>query len=97
MMVSTIHFDSILVERLGIISTFQDDWLHDPAINLHHGESYPNQESKKGTTSFSEEIQMCCTFKKSYSAVSQEFLRNRKRPQKAESRAISYGSNELQY
>ena len=97
MMVSTIHFDSILVERLEIISTFQDDWLHNTAINFHHGENYRNQESKKSTKSFSEEIQMCCTSKKSYSAVPQEFLRNGKHLHKEESRAISYGSNELQY
>ena len=47
MMVSTIHFGSILVESLKIISTFQDVWLHDTAINFHHGENYLNQSPKK--------------------------------------------------
>ena len=71
MMVSTItlHFGSTLVESLEIISSFQDGWLHDTTINIHLREIYRNQESKKNTKSFSEDIQMCCTFKKSYSAV----------------------------
>ena len=47
MIVSTIHFGSILVESLDIISTFQYGWLHNTVINIHHGENYRNQESKK--------------------------------------------------
>ena len=72
--------NSILVKSLEIISTFQDDCLHDTANNIHHRENYRNQESRKSTKSFSEEIQVCCTFKKSYSAVPQKLLQNRKLP-----------------
>ena len=40
-MVPTIYFVSLLVESSEIICTFQDGWLHDTAINIHHGENYP--------------------------------------------------------
>ena len=96
-MASTIHFDSILVKSLEIISTLQNGWLHGTAINIHHRENFRNYESKEITKSFSEELEMCCTFKKSNSALPQKLLRNRKRPDKEESCAISYGSNEFQY
>ena len=55
MMVSSIHFGSILVESLKIINAFQNGWLHDTVINIHHGENYRDQESKKLTKNFSEE------------------------------------------
>ena len=89
-MVSTIHFGSILVASLENISTSQDGWLHDATINIHHGKSHWNQEPQKSTKSFPEEIQMFCAFKKSYSAVPQEFLWNGKCPHKEETWAISY-------
>ena len=96
MVVSTIHFVFMLVQSLEIISTFQQSWLHDTTINIQNGDNFWNQESKKSTKCFSEEFQMCRIFKKNFSAVTQEFLRNRKCPQKEESWAIFYGSNELQ-
>ena len=63
MVVPSIHFGSMLVGSLKIISTFQDGWLYDTAINIHHGENFRNQEPQKSTKSFSEEIQMCSSFK----------------------------------
>ena len=64
MIVSTIHFGSMLVESLDIISTFQDGWLHDTAINIHHGDNYRNQKSKKIQRSFQKKFRCAAASRK---------------------------------